>query len=522
MPVSDVTNGAQELTVSLYDEAADDAFLGQVRLRPVLVEGILAASSGWHLLKDQSARPKQGSGEVSLLLEFESRKDVKVDRSDFGITNLLGKGTFGWRDIWNAKRITFSIGIHKQVYQVKKKDTGCIYAMKVFSKNHLADTRLKLEDLLRDQKRLPYCAFFADLRFCFEDALGIHCVTDFLADGQLFQDYLREGRFQEDRGRFYVSEIILALQYLQEQGIVSVGLRPEIIMLDGTGHIVLSNFGVFTKARGSGIFIQDTAYTAPEMVLDEQAPHRTTEYWALGIITFETLCGWKPFQADNIQEVDEAISFAKEYLPRDALSPEWSDFVEGLLTKNPEQRLGANRGLKELMDNPWFSDTDWDALAQRDVAPPFRPSFRHRLETQNLTGGTTLDFGSTPAEQSVIDQQFIDKAFGEQSAGSAVQGHSTSHQSHSAYSSGPSKRNHSQTDLSSINIESSDQSKRVRQSQNQSQVPRATSTHSFDEINIYTCCQCSEAGPQVWETNRKCSGCNHIACTDCTWHRHKP
>ena len=98
MSVSDVTDGAEELTVSLYDEAAKDTFLGQVRLKPVLTEAGLAALSHWHPLKDQSRRTIQDPGEVSLLLGFQSTKGAKVGPLDFELLSLICKGTFHWRD----------------------------------------------------------------------------------------------------------------------------------------------------------------------------------------------------------------------------------------------------------------------------------------------------------------------------------------------------------------------------------------------------------------------------------------
>ena len=205
--ISDVTDGAQEITVSLYDKAAKDIFIGQVRLRPVLTEGSLAALSGWHSLKDQSTRTIQHSGVVSLLLEFESRKDSNVGCPDFQILKLIGKGTCRWRDRWNAERITFSVGIHGQTYQVRKKDTGCIYAMKIFPKvlpvkpgSQQAAARLTLANLQPDQKPPIYSAFFANLRFSFESATDIYCITDFLGGGELFWHLRNVGRFQEDRG----------------------------------------------------------------------------------------------------------------------------------------------------------------------------------------------------------------------------------------------------------------------------------------------------------------------------------
>jgi hypothetical protein len=92
MFISDVTEGAEELDIALYDEAAKDTFMGRVRLLPVLTEDGLAGLSGWHPLEGQSTDEVTLSGEILLSVTFEQSKDNKVGMSDFRILNLIGKG----------------------------------------------------------------------------------------------------------------------------------------------------------------------------------------------------------------------------------------------------------------------------------------------------------------------------------------------------------------------------------------------------------------------------------------------
>jgi len=49
------------------------------------------------------------------------------------------------------------------------------------------------------------------------------------------------------------------------------------------------------------------------------------------------------------------------------------DLINKLLTKDPKTRLGVN-GASEILEHPWFADLDMDALLQKQVTPPYRPS----------------------------------------------------------------------------------------------------------------------------------------------------
>jgi serine/threonine protein kinase SCH9 len=424
-----------------------------------LTEDGLAASSGWHPLKGQSTNEVPVSGEILLSVMFQNTNNTEVGSRDFQVLKLIGKGKSRWKESWNVERVTFYVGTHGQTYQVRKKDTERIYAMKVFSKGvemkgyQLPAIRQMSEDLLRDQNRRLDFAFIANLRFSFQTPTDIYLVTDYLAGGELYWFLQKEGRFPEDQGRFYVTEMILALQYLQEQGMMYVGLRPEIVMLDATGHIVLSSFELSTEGSGDGAFPGNIEYLAPEVLLDSPASpiSNATDFWSLGVMIFEMCCGWSPFYAEDTQQMFKNIAFGKVRFPRDAFGAEGRNFVKSVLNRNPKHRLGANHGAEELKDHPWFSDTDWDALLHKDVLPPFKPPLRLKLDSSNfdaeftnalnlssslnarahaLAGGVTLDSGIggsaslrsrfrgfTFVQESAIDQQFDDdEAFDEPSS----------------------------------------------------------------------------------------------------------
>merc|ERR1711974_259427 len=86
--------------------------------------------------------------------------------------------------------------------------------------------------------------FIVSLHFAFQDISNVYMCFDFFTGGDLFYHLKKEGRFKEDRTRFYISEVILALEHLHENQIIYRDLKPENIVLDGDGHIRLIDFGL--------------------------------------------------------------------------------------------------------------------------------------------------------------------------------------------------------------------------------------------------------------------------------------
>ena len=230
--------------------------------------------------------------------------------------------------------------------------------------------------------------FIVGLKFSFQTDADLYLVTDFMSGGELFWHLQKEGRFNEARAKFYIAELILALQHLHQHDIVYRDLKPENILLDANGHIALCDFGLskanLTKNDTTNTFCGTTEYLAPEVLLDEQGYTTMVDFWSLGVLVFEMCCGWSPFYAEDTQQMYKNIAFGKVRFPRDALSTEGRNFVKGLLNRNPKHRLGANNDAEELKQHLFFSDIDWVALSKKQVIPPFKPKLKSILDTSNF------------------------------------------------------------------------------------------------------------------------------------------
>ncbi len=105
--------------------------------------------------------------------------------------------------------------------QVKKKDTGKIYAMKVLKKQHLV-ARKQVAHTQTERKVLENIEhpFIVSLRFAFQTDDKLYMILDYFTGGELFFHLKNTGRFKEARAKFYAAEIISALECLHSHAIV--------------------------------------------------------------------------------------------------------------------------------------------------------------------------------------------------------------------------------------------------------------------------------------------------------------
>lgn len=210
---SDVVGDHSEIDISVYDRSNGEAFLGHVRFCPNLVE-YEHPYDGWFTLEPREGEQEEFvTGEIHLRLNFHKTDKKHYGPEDFEILKLIGKGTFG------------------QVFQVRKRDTKRIYAMKVLSKKVIVQKK-EVAHTLGERNILVRTAmtespFIVGLKFSFQTPTDLYLVTDYMSGGELFWHLQREGRFNETRAKFYIAELILALQHLHEHNIVYRDLKPE-------------------------------------------------------------------------------------------------------------------------------------------------------------------------------------------------------------------------------------------------------------------------------------------------------
>ena len=279
----------------------------------------------------------------------------KVSTADFDILTVIGKGSFG------------------KVMQVRKRDTGEIFAMKEMSKEIIERENL-LEHTFAEKSILQKIdhPFVVALHYAFQTKDKLYLVLDFLSGGELFFHLSQLGKFDEWRAKFYTAEIGLAIGHLHKMNIIYRDLKPENAVLDRDGHVCLTDFGLaktnVQAPNAATTFCGTPEYLAPEFLLGG-GHGKAVDWWSLGILLYEMLCGLPPFYSDNVQQMYELIlQKPLEFEPH--VSPAARDLLTRLLDRNPDTRL---QDVRQFMAHPFFSDVNWDDLYNRRIPVPFKP-----------------------------------------------------------------------------------------------------------------------------------------------------
>jgi len=167
----------------------------------------------------------------------------------------------------------------------------------------------------------------------------------------------------ESVARVYTCEIITALGYMHFNEMIYRDLKPRNILIEESGHVKLSNFGLSTgvdEISKSAEFNGTPIYYAPEVW--QGLPYgKTLDWYSLGVILYEMLIGQPPFYAKDEEEMkDNILNGTLEF--DSSLSTEAVDLIAQLLHRNPIDRLGAN-GAEEVMGHAFFKGVDWGLFA---------------------------------------------------------------------------------------------------------------------------------------------------------------
>jgi serine/threonine protein kinase len=248
--------------------------------------------------------------------------------------------------------------------------------------------------------------FIVSLRFAFQTGDKLYMILDFFTGGELFFHLKQNGRFNEDRARFYAAEIVLALECLHKHNIIYRDLKPENVLLDGDGHIKLTDFGLSKDSiSGSALthtFCGTPEYLAPE-VIHGSGYGQAVDWWSLGTLLYEMLTGLPPFYNENLHVMYEKIIRAKLTFPS-YLSAKAISFLTALLERNPKQRLGGGESnAEEVKKHAFFEGMDWDKMSTKEVKVPFKPSVSGEKDVNYVDIEFKSEFPKdTPVQQSSI------------------------------------------------------------------------------------------------------------------------
>ncbi|EDV19626.1 uncharacterized protein TRIADDRAFT_51134 [Trichoplax adhaerens] len=296
---------------------------------------------------------------------------------DFDMLQVLGKGTFG------------------KVMLAREKASGEIFAVKILKKEVIV-AKDEVAHTLTENRVLQNCRhpFLTELKYSFQTKDRLCFVMEYVNGGELFFHLSRERIFTEDRTRFYGAEITLALKYLHERNIVYRDLKLENLLLDKEGHIKIADFGLCKEQISFGAttttFCGTPEYLAPE-VLDDNDYGRSVDWWGLGVVMYEMMCGRLPFYNKDHEVLFELILMEDIKFPS-RISERARSLLGGLLTKDPKKRLGGGvRDAEEVTEHEFFEEINWQDLYDRKISPPFKPHIKSTTDTSNFDSDFTSE-----------------------------------------------------------------------------------------------------------------------------------
>ncbi len=340
-----------------------------------MIKSVAKKYSGEERASDQAELDPNDHGPVA--------RERKVFRmSDFQIRETLGTGTFA--------RVRLARHIMSESF----------YAIKILKKvdilrlKQVERTRSEIHILLRIDH-----PFIVALHGYFHDESRIFMVLDYIPGGEMFtrlrgQEY---GRFSSYDTKFYLSELLLAIEHLHGLDIVYRDIKPENLLIMHDGHICLTDFG-FAKVLGRDRHTSHTntvcgtpEYLAPE-IIGGTGYGKSVDWWAFGILAFEMVAGYPPFYADTPFRIYQRIldgDYSKAW-PDDEkhISYPCKMLIQGLLVQDRVKRLGGKQGAADIKGHKFFSKENWHTTYAKQSTAPFLP------ELQN--GGDCSHFDNYP------------------------------------------------------------------------------------------------------------------------------
>ena len=283
-------------------------------------------------------------------------------------TKLLGSGAFG------------------EVWLVHHKDLDRDFAMKTIKKrkNKSSDEKEILNEIAI-LKKLDHPKILKVIDF-FSTPKKYYIITEYCPEGELFNEIIKVGKFDEGQAAFIINQILKAISYCHKMNIIHRDIKPENIMItnrekNGCLQVKLIDFGtakIFEKGQQENKYVGSSYYMAPEII--KRKYDEKCDLWSIGVILYILLTGRPPFDGNDDEEILENVKkgvYDKWSYPFPILSAQSKDLIFKLLQYDPKKRLNA----EEALDHPWFKTAEFK---KKDKVNSIEPELAQEL-IENMT-----------------------------------------------------------------------------------------------------------------------------------------
>lgn len=291
-----------------------------------------------------------------------------TELAGYRLTDRIGSGGMG--DVYKA-------------YNEKLNRTA---AIKILHQKEMAD-RFRNEAYIQSSVSHPNIACLYEYLVSGETA----CIIMEYVEGESLDAYLRKrGKLSNEEAENIVKQIAAALAYLHKKEILHRDIKPQNFKIQQNGKVTMLDFGIaknkYTpKLTQQGFIVGTTEYMAPEQF--RQQVEKKSDVWSLGVLAYELLTGYMPFDANNPVTMRAKIERGEFTKPR-ILVPQVSEKLN-LVIERSLQVNTANRISAEEIQSLFIGKID----QQQKPAINLKSAFNFNRKKISIIGAAILVIG---------------------------------------------------------------------------------------------------------------------------------
>lgn len=192
----------------------------------------------------------------------------------------------------------------------------------------------------------------------YEDERYLHIVMELCSGGDLFDRLLATGTMTEGDVATVMRKLLLGVSHLHGMGICHRDLKPEnflYVSKEPTSELKIIDFGMSIKVRNPNelmTLVGTPYYLAPEVLKGNYG--KECDIWSLGVIMYLLLCGYQPFEGDDMRDIFFKIAKGRydfKGAEWDAVTDPAKDLLRKMMTQDPAARIT----IIDILHHPWFT-----------------------------------------------------------------------------------------------------------------------------------------------------------------------